>query len=290
MKALHSISILLIILPIRLSGQISGTVTDKSTGNPVQYASIFVKGQDKGSTTDLNGLFKINQVEQNALLVITAIGFETQEVYSKEQISIELLPKVYELPEIKVIPKKHKEKITIDPLKKTKPNSFISPAGDYPWILTKFIAYRPEFGSSTFINQIQIMTLCHLDSATFNLRLIAAGPSGEPSVDLLNKNLIVSAKKDEKLTSIDLLDKKVLFPEYGLFVAYEWLTVEQNYYQNNQAPRASIDPMIGILADENNNEIWMYSKGKWYKSKLICNPRYSTIAGQLAIQLTMTKY
>lgn len=289
MKVLHSINLLLIILPFSLSAQISGTVTDKSTGNPVQYASVFIKGQDKGSTTDLNGHFTINQVEQNKLLVISAIGYETQEVYSKEQISIELLQKVYELPEIKVIPKKQKEKLTIDPLKKIKSKSFVSPAGDYPWIVTKFIVYRPEYGTSTFINQIQILTLSHLDSATFKVRLIAAGPSGEPSVDLINKNLIVSAKKGEKLTLIDLLDYNVTFPEYGLFVAFEWLTVEQNYYQNNQSPRPSIQPSIGILPDENNNEIWMYSKGRWYKSKLFYNPS-QTKTGKLAIQLTMTKY
>jgi len=289
MKVLHSINLLLIILPFSLSGQISGTVTDKSTGNPVQYASVFVKGQDKGSTTDLNGHFTMNQVEQNKLLVISAIGYETQEVYSKEQISIELLQKVYELPEIKVIPKKQKEKLTIDPLKKIKSRSFVSPAGDYPWIVTKFIAYRPEYGTSTFINQIQILTLCHLDSATFNLRLIAAGPSGEPGIDLINKNLIVSAKKGEKLTLINLLDYNVTFPEYGLFVAFEWLSVEQNYYQDKQSPRPSIQPSIGILPDENNNEIWMYSKGRWYKSKLFYNPS-QTKTGKLAIQLTMTKY
>jgi len=288
MKILHTISILLVLLPIRLSGQIVGSVTDKSTGNPVPYANVFVKGQDKGATTDLYGLFKLNQVGQNTLLVISAIGYETQEAYSKEQINIELLQKIYELPEIKVIPKKHKEKLTIDPLKKIKSKSFISPAGDYPWILTKFFAYRPEFGSTSFINQIKILTLCHLDSALFNLRLIAAGPNGQPTVDLLNKNLIVSAKKGEKLTSIDLLDYNIMFPEYGLFVAYEWLTVGQNYYQNLQSPRSSLDPMIGILPDENKNEIWMYSKGTWYKSKLFYNPSH-TITGQLAIQLTWTK-
>jgi hypothetical protein len=288
MKPLHTVSILLVLLSFKLSGQMSGTVTDKSTGNPIPYASVFVKGQDKGATTDLNGLFKLNQIEQNTLLVISAIGYETQEVYSKEQTNIELLPKIYELPEIKVIPKKHKEKLTIDQLKKVKSRSFVSPAGDYPWILTKFFAHRNELGPNYFINQIQILTLCHKDSAIFNLRLIAAGPNGQPEVDLLNRNFIVTAKRGEKLTSIDLLDNNIIFPEYGLFVAYEWLTVEQNYYQNYQSPRPSIEPMIGILPDENNNAIWMYSKGNWYKSKLFYNPN-QTVTGQLAIQLTLTK-
>jgi hypothetical protein len=288
MKTLHIISILLILLPIKLSGQISGNVTDKSNGSPIPYASVFVKGKDIGATTNLNGLFKLNQVSQNTLLVISAIGYETQQVYSQEQMSIELMPKIYELAEIKVLPKKHKEKFTLNPLKKIKSRSFISPAGDYPWILTKFFSHQPEFGSTSFINQIQILTLCHLDSATFNLGLIAAGPNGEPSVDLFTKNVIVSARKGEKLTSIDLTDNNIKFPEQGLFIAYEWLTIQQNYYQNSQSPRSTNEPMIGILPDGNNNEIWMYSKGTWYKSKLYYNPS-QTITGQLAVQLTITK-
>lgn len=287
MKPLNTISILLILLPQWLLGQISGTVTDKSNGNPIPYASVFVKGQDKGATTDLNGVFKLNKVDQNTLLVISAIGYETQETLSEEQINIILLRKVYELPEIKVIPKKHRVKFTIDPLKKIRLRSFVSSAG-YPWIVTKYFPYHSEYGSTTILNQIHILTLCHLDSATFNLRLIAVGPNGEPRDDLLDKNLIVSAKKGERITSIDLLDKNVIFPEYGLFVAFEWLTVEQNYYQNIIGQRSSLDPMIGLVPDENKNEIWTYSKGTWYKSKLIFN-QSQTITGRLAIQLTMIK-
>jgi hypothetical protein len=287
MKTLHATIILIFLLPINLSAQISGTVTDKSTGNPIPYASIFVKGQDKGATTDMQGIFKLNQVSQNTLLVISAIGYETLEMLSNEQINIELLQKVYALPEIKVIPKKHQEKFIIDPLKKIKLRSFVSPSGDYPWILTKFFTFKPEYGSSSFIKQIQVLTLCHKDSATFNLRLIAAGPSGEPSFDLLNKNLIVSVKEGEKLTSIDLVDKNVIFPEHGLFVAYEWLIVEQNNYNNHQTPKPSIEPMIGILPGDNDG-IWMYSKGTWYKSNLFYNPDKTT-TGQIAIQLTLTK-
>jgi len=288
MKVLHTISILLILLSTKLSGQISGTVTDKSNGNPIAYASVFVKGQDIGATTDLNGLFILNQVSKNTLLVISAIGYETLEAYSKEQISIELKRKVYELPEIKVRPVKHKEKLTLNQLKKIKSKAFISPAGDYPWIVTRFFAYRQELGTSSAISQIRILTICHIDSAIFNLRLVAAGPNGQPATDLLNKNFIVTAKKGEELTTIDLHNNNIVFPENGLFVAYEWLTVSQNYYQSIQSPRQSVEPMIGILPDEINNEIWMFSRGNWYKSKLLYNPG-QTVTGQPAIELTLTK-
>jgi hypothetical protein len=289
MRTLQTVSILLFLLPIRLSGQISGNVTDKSDGSPIPYANIFVKGQDQGTTTDFNGLFKLSQVSSNTLLVISAIGYESIEVLSIERMNIELRQKVYNLPEVKVIPKKHKEKLTvIDPLRKTKPKSFVSPSGVYPWIVTKFFTYRPEYGSTSFINQIQVLTLCHLDSAIFNIRIFAPGPNGEPSVDLLDKNIIVTTNKGENISSIDLRDNYIIFPETGLFIAFEWLIVEQNFYQANSSSRSSIDPMVGILHDDNQNEVWMYSKGIWNKRNLYYNPS-QTLAGQIAIQLTVAK-
>jgi hypothetical protein len=287
MKIQHAVCLILILFSVNLSGQVRGTVIDASTGQPIQYASVFMKGQDKGASTDLKGFFRLDQVGINTPLIVSSIGYETLEFISKEKSRIELVPKVYRLPEIKVVPKKHKLKLTIDPLKKIKYKSFISPAGEYPWILTKFFGYRQEYKSTPFIKQIQIMTLCHLDSATFNVRVIAAGSNGDPGNDILDKNLIISAKKGEELTAVNLSDLNISFPENGLYIAFEWLIVDQNKSQNLQLQRSSYAPMIGIVPDDNNSEIWMYSKGGWYKSKLFYNPG-QTKTGQIAVELTLT--
>ncbi len=287
MKTLHAFCFFVVLLSINLSGQISGTVIDKSTGLPIQYASVFIKGQDKGASTDLNGFFSIEQADRNTPLIVSAIGYESLEVISKDQLRIELGSKVYELPEVKVVPKKHRLKLTIDPLKKIKYKSFISPVADYPWILTKFVGYRQEYKSTPFIKQIQIMTLCHLDSATFNLRVIAAGSNGDPGNDILDKNLIISAIKGEELTTVNLSDFNISFPENGIYIAFEWLIVDQNKSQNLQLQRFTYEPMIGIVPDDNNSEIWMYSKGAWYKSKLFYDPG-QTKTGQIAVELTLT--
>ena len=287
MKTLYLISFLLIQLNINISGQIRGTVTDKSTGHPIQFASVFIKGQDKGASTDLNGSFMLNQVSQNATLIISAIGYETREINSREQLQIELVQKVYELPEVKVIPKTQKLKLIIDPLKKIKSKSFTSPSGVYPWIVTKFFEYREKYNTTPVIKQIQVLTLCHLDSATFNLRLFAAGSNGEPGNDILKKNLIISTNKRDDFTSINLVDYNISFPENGLYIGIEWLIVDQNLNQNLHSQRSSYDPMIGIVPDGNKNDIWMFSKGQWYKSKLFYNPD-RTITAKIAIELTLT--
>ncbi|MGZ3845776.1 MAG: TonB-dependent receptor [Flavisolibacter sp.] len=59
---------------VRVSGRIIS-----SEGNPVGGASVVVKGTRIGTTTDNDGNFSVS-VPENATLVISSVGFETQEI------------------------------------------------------------------------------------------------------------------------------------------------------------------------------------------------------------------
>src|SRR6476620_751127 len=58
---------------------ISGTVKDDK-GEPVVGASIVVKGTTIGTSTDAAGNFKLQLTEQRVVLVISSVGYQTQEV------------------------------------------------------------------------------------------------------------------------------------------------------------------------------------------------------------------
>jgi len=68
--------------------QVKGTVTEKD-GTPVVGATIQIKGQDVGTVTDADGSFSINAPE-GSILVISYVGFVTQEVTAAPQITITL--------------------------------------------------------------------------------------------------------------------------------------------------------------------------------------------------------
>ncbi len=59
--------------------EINGTVKD-SKGNPLPGANILVKGTTIGAQTDFDGNFAINVPEDNRILVVSYIGFETVEI------------------------------------------------------------------------------------------------------------------------------------------------------------------------------------------------------------------
>lgn len=73
---------LLIFLPMSVFSQtrvLTGTITN-STGNPVPYASIELKGTSSSTTATDNGKYSINVSGSNVILIVSSVGFTTREV------------------------------------------------------------------------------------------------------------------------------------------------------------------------------------------------------------------
>ena len=67
---------------------VSGVVLDP-TGMPVIGANIMVKGTTNGTITDIEGKFSL-EVDQNAILVISYIGFANQEIKIGNQTNLSI--------------------------------------------------------------------------------------------------------------------------------------------------------------------------------------------------------
>mgnify|MGYP006143140815 FL=1 len=88
---------------IAFSQSISGVVSDKN--GPVPGASVLVKGTSNGTQTDFDGKFTINNVNSDAVLVVSYIGMVTQEVSvaGKTTVNVVLKEDLQELKEVVVI-------------------------------------------------------------------------------------------------------------------------------------------------------------------------------------------
>lgn len=67
---------------ISLAQTVTGTVTD-AKGDPVSGISVTVKGTTKGTTTNAQGVYTLNDVPANASLVFTGAGYAAQTIKSK---------------------------------------------------------------------------------------------------------------------------------------------------------------------------------------------------------------
>lgn len=83
---------------------VSGVVSDE-TGETLPGVNILIKGTDQGTMSDIYGKFKLSDVSANATLVISYIGFETQEVAvgGRTSINISLVSEISQLDEIVVV-------------------------------------------------------------------------------------------------------------------------------------------------------------------------------------------
>ncbi|QNA44888.1 SusC/RagA family TonB-linked outer membrane protein [Lacibacter sediminis] len=78
-----ALALMLMVLAMNVFAQgktVTGKVTDSKDGTPVANASVTIKGTSRGTTTDAGGNFRIAVDNNNAVLVISSVGFTEYEL------------------------------------------------------------------------------------------------------------------------------------------------------------------------------------------------------------------
>ncbi|HEX6225503.1 MAG TPA: SusC/RagA family TonB-linked outer membrane protein [Chryseolinea sp.] len=83
---------------------VNGTITDEAD-NPLPGVNVLVKGTSVGTTSDAAGKYTINVPDENAVLVVSFIGYTTQEINVGTQttINVKMAPDVTQLGEVVVV-------------------------------------------------------------------------------------------------------------------------------------------------------------------------------------------
>ncbi|WP_169727975.1 SusC/RagA family TonB-linked outer membrane protein [Adhaeribacter aquaticus] len=94
--------------PLQLLAQavsVSGTVKDGANGEALPGVTLLVKGTSNGTVTDVDGAFKLQVTNANAVLVVSYIGYTTQEVpvNNKTTLNIALQTDAKALEEVVVV-------------------------------------------------------------------------------------------------------------------------------------------------------------------------------------------
>lgn len=104
MKYIYIFLMLFCTMSVYGQSQLSGRVVDEA-GDPLVGASIVIKGTTNGTITDADGRFSLSAAADNDLIIISFIGFETQEILvgNQTELNIVLLEDVASLGEVVVI-------------------------------------------------------------------------------------------------------------------------------------------------------------------------------------------
>ena len=79
------IGLLMVFTSMTGFAQITGTVVDAETNEPLPGATVVIKGTQNGTTTDFDGLFSISGAAAGDTLVISFIGFQTTESVASDK-------------------------------------------------------------------------------------------------------------------------------------------------------------------------------------------------------------
>lgn len=85
--------------------RISGVVIAGDDKSPLPGATVTIKNSTKGVATDLDGKFSMEDVSEDAFIIVAFIGYDQQviPVAGKTTFNVELLPKANELDEVAVV-------------------------------------------------------------------------------------------------------------------------------------------------------------------------------------------
>ncbi len=196
--------------------RISGQLLDKETKAPIVFASIYLKGQTIGTTSNEEGnfTFHFTSIEGTNTLVISSIGYESVQIdvdnFAPNQ-KIFLSSKIDELSEVTIIATKKKKLTAKEIVKK----AYLEIENNYP---TK------PYISEGFIRDIQNEDDKYVEYLECAARFYneAYNIDKEPKVELIEVKSNYIAKKnpwnekwDRKNSIIDLIEDDFIRFDYG---------------------------------------------------------------------------
>ena len=273
------IIVLLLFIPKIFFGQliISGRIIERTAKNPIPFANIWIKDVNIGITSNENGFFslKTDSIYINKSILISSIGYkDTLIQIDKLESEIELIPKIYELSEIIIIPKKRNELIINDLSDAEFPGGIMNDTT--PQIVGRYFPYEKKNANYKYIKSVIIYSR---DSrkGKLNLRLCSFDTTNVlPIKELVHENIIIETKSSlfyrEKPVEIDLSEFNLILPENGILVGIEWLIIPENRYKvtfnssNKKITKTMYAPSLCATIDKQGC-VYKYIKGTWLKPR-----------------------
>ncbi|MBA3898848.1 MAG: carboxypeptidase-like regulatory domain-containing protein [Bacteroidetes bacterium] len=265
-----------------ISGQsfTSGKIISFDTQEAVPYAAVYLKEAKTGVYSDLNGYFKITipDSDNGDTLIIKHLGFENQgfPVSEINDLSTFILhPNKHNLAEIVV--RSVPGKIYLPgKVKKKTPGSYFNSSGNY-YQTARFISLDDFSGKKIKLRSVQYFIGKNGEyNAPFGVRLYALNDTtGLPGEELLDKQVIIQAKKKNAWVKANLDTMNIFLSGKGVFVAMEWLPVYPEYkYTNikgitNACKNVCYGQVLGITNELKENQTFVKSAfGKWTKNHI----------------------
>lgn len=261
-------------ITIQNFAQINAKVADSVSKKSLPYVNIWVENENIGTTSEENGAFVISNNALNKTLILSCIGYEKKAMKLCENNQVFYLKEtIQQLNEVVIESQKSTIFNTISTfnLEEATTGFGIQLA---PWIVGRYFEYNKDYEKTPYLNKIKFATNSNIKDVRFKMVLYVADENGAPGEYLYNEDIIFSVPKGLKETTVDLSKYKIIFPENGLFIAFEWLTIENNKYKyklkgfnsDNYKTAYRYEPTLSAFTTEKFGNTWIYTNANWRKS------------------------
>ncbi|MQP24984.1 carboxypeptidase-like regulatory domain-containing protein [Flavobacterium sp. LMO8] len=245
--------VVLFFISFSLSAQIRGVVNDSISGEPIPFVNIWVENETIGTTSEADGTFFL-EASKGKNIVVSVLGYERKILKGSEISVVHLKPMAYDLKEVVILNKKQTKKVEIGDVE----NAIFQSFDNGPKIEAKFFPYQSSYSKTKFIKEVTIFTDSRIDNTTIKLHFYSVDENGFPGEELLNKDYIVTLKKGVIKHRFNISQFDLVFPEKGMFVAYEKLLIESN--------KTGIKYQPYVLYNYVERDFfYTYAYGKWSK-------------------------
>lgn len=242
-----------------LRGQISGVVLDSITGEKLPLVNISVLGENKGTTSELDGTFSLGE-NAGKKLVFSILGYQKKTLQAQNNMRVLLQADEIALSEVVVENRKKTKKIEIGP----ETPSIYEAYNRGPRTDTRFFEYLSSYNKARYIDAIIVRTDSKVKEARFIIHLYEPDKNGFPGKEMLNQNLVVSVDKGIKNTLFRLEKFHLKMPKTGLFVGIEKLMIESNKLETDNPYQSGVYYPLILYSSAEKDKIFSYSGGQWH--------------------------
>jgi hypothetical protein len=214
----------MVFITLSVSAQIKGIVKDSLSGKPIPFVNIWVENENIGSTSEENGTFFINTMENGKNLIFSTLGYEKKTIKASEASIVNLKVMAYSLNEVIISKSIGTKTVEIGKAK----NEMYQAFDNGPKIDTKFFPYLSSYKKTKYLKQVTIYTDSRIEDAIIKIHFYAVDANGFPAEELLDKDFVVTVKKGTRINRFDIKEFNLKFPKNGLFIGFEKLMIEKN--------------------------------------------------------------
>lgn len=252
-----------------LLGQHTVVLKDKNTNNAIAYASIF-KDDKLYTTADSLGVFHVDAKSLKSNFTISSVGYTSKTVViSAEDTVIYLEKEVAQLEEMRILARKNKRKFTLGKAKRGDIVVVCGKTGNLTEELGKFFKNPTE--EVLFLKKFKFNTFASTKSRIVNILFYSVKETGEPDKIISPENIICKLKKGNRTTEVDLSKMNIEMPKEGIFVAVQYLLLEENkQYSDKNKDSFFYEPSIEAnYTDGSYTDSWYKQDTVWIKNKTI---------------------